>query len=265
MPHNKVGHRIYKYRGVIKDIATRYWCSFALTNKTAIQMARVFQKIYNDSNCPLSWPKVLIVDKGTEYMGEYRDLLLEYGVKIQYANSKEGNSIAERDHQEFEKHAYIQQDAKDFLLPLSERSRDWVRSLCINDNNFNSTSTRLIGMSPNRAVKKALKGKKIIAKPAIKHRRPIRYDEFCLSHFDIVRYLFKPGELEHGPAKRRITDMNWSPQIYYIYEALVQKNQLILYWLEDDKGNGPKRSFVREELQIISSNTKLPSQWVLDN
>ena len=248
MPHDKVGNRIYKYRGVIKDIATRYRCSFALTDKTASQMARAIKKIYNDLNCPLSWPKLLIIDKGTEYMGECRDLLLEYGVKIQYAKSKEGNAIAERDHQEFEKHSFIQQDAKDLLLPLSERSRDWVRSLHINDNNFNSASTRLIGMSPNEAVEKALKGKKIIAKPAIKHRRPIGYNEPCLSYYDIVRYLLKPGELEHGPARRRITDMNWSPKVYFICKSLVQKNQPILYWLEDDKGNGPKRSFVREEL-----------------
>src|SRR3954452_17880365 len=39
MPHDKVGNRIYKYRGVIKDVATRYHRSFALTNKTATQMA----------------------------------------------------------------------------------------------------------------------------------------------------------------------------------------------------------------------------------
>ena len=50
MPHDKVGNRIYKYRGVIKDIATRYRCSFALTDKTASQMARAIKKIYNNSN-----------------------------------------------------------------------------------------------------------------------------------------------------------------------------------------------------------------------
>ncbi|CAG8824183.1 27557_t:CDS:1, partial [Dentiscutata erythropus] len=63
-------------------------------------------------------------------------------------------------------------------------SRDWVRSLHINDDIFNNTPTRLIGMSPNEAVEKALKGKRIIAKPAIKHRRPIGYDEPCLSYYD---------------------------------------------------------------------------------
>ena len=111
MPHDKVGNRIYKYRGVIKDVATRYRCSFALTDKTATQMARAIQKIYDDPNNPLSYPNTFIVDRGTEYMGECRDLLLSYGVRIQYAKSKRNVAIAERDHQEFEKHAFFRQDA----------------------------------------------------------------------------------------------------------------------------------------------------------
>ena len=265
MPHDKVGNRIYKYRGVIKDVATRYRRSFALTDKSSAQMAKNIQKIYNNPKEPLSWPNCFISDKGTEYMGECKSLLLDHDVKIQYAESKEGNAIAERDHKEFEKQSGIRQDAKDFLLPLSCRSRDWVRSLHANDNIFNNTPTRLINMSPNEAVERALNGEKIIAMPAVKHRRPVGYDESCLSYYDSVRYLLKPGELEHGPARRRATDMNWSPQVYHIRESLVQKNQPVLYWLVDDDRNGLKRSFVREELMIIPYNTELPPQWVLSN
>ncbi|CAG8856085.1 8254_t:CDS:1, partial [Gigaspora margarita] len=76
------------------------------------------------------------------------------------------------DHQEFEKYAFFRQDAKDLHLPLIERSRDWVRGLRINDDIFNNTPTKLIKMSPNKAVKRALKSEKIFAEPAIKHRRP---------------------------------------------------------------------------------------------
>ena len=222
-------------------------------------MAKAIWKIYNNPNEPLSWPNCFISDKGTEYMGECKSLLLDHDVKIQYAKSKEGNAIAERDHQEFEKHAYIQQDAKDFLLPLSERSRDWVKSLRINDDKFNNTPTRLIGITPNEAVKKSFKGDKIIAEPSINHRRPIGYDEACLSYYDTVRYLLKLGELEHGPARRRATDMNWSPEIFNIKRILVQKNQPVLYWLED----GPERSFVREELMLIK-HCDLPPKWILN-
>src|SRR5947208_6948859 len=121
-------------------------------------MAKNIQKIYNDSKEPLSWPNCFNSDKRTEYMGNCKNLLLNHSVKIQYANSKEGNAIAERDHKEFEKHSYIQQNAKDFLLPLSKCSRDWVRNLHINDDIFNNTPTRLIGMSPNETVEKVLNG-----------------------------------------------------------------------------------------------------------
>ncbi|CAG8486673.1 1715_t:CDS:1 [Ambispora gerdemannii] len=153
----------------------------------------MFKAIYGDPNNYLTWPKVLIVDKGTEYLGECRDLLLSHGVKIIQAKSKRSTSIAERDHQEFEKHAYIRQDAVDFHLPLSERCRSWVKGLRINDDIYNDTPTRLIHMSPNEAVKRALKGEKIFADPSVKHRRPIGFDEPRLSYKDSVLYLLEPG------------------------------------------------------------------------
>ncbi len=140
--HCKIGNQIYKYRHVIKDIAIRFRHSFALTNKLSAQVVKTFQKIYDDSNCPLIWPNVLIIDRGTEFMGECKDLLLKHGVKIQYANSKRAVVIAECDHQEFEKHAYFWQDAVDFHLPLTDRSRAWVKGLRINDDIYNDTSTQ---------------------------------------------------------------------------------------------------------------------------
>ena len=55
----------------------------------------------------------------------------------------------------------------------------------------------------------------------------------------------------------------------------MQKNQPVLYWLEevpfgqiyndDYILKHLKRSFVREELMIIPYNTELPPQWVLMN
>ena len=115
-------------------------------------------------------------------------------------------------------------------------------------------------MSPNEAVKRALKGEKIIADPSVKHRRPIGFDEPRLTYYNSVRYLLKPGELEFG--NRRITDMNWSPKVYRIKESLVQKNQPVLYWIEDIDGNNPKRSFVREELMVVK-NVEYPPQRIL--
>jgi hypothetical protein len=199
----------------------------------------------------------LIINKGTEYLGECRDLLLSHDVKIQYAETKEGVAIAERDHQEFEKYAFYRQDAVDFHLPLTERCRAWVKGLRLNDNTFNNSVTRLIHMPPNEAVKRTLNGEKIFAEPAVKHRRPVGYNEPLLPSYTEVRYLLKPGELEWG--KRRATDINWSPETFTIDSYLIKNNQPVLYKLYD----GPKRSFVREQLQIVDPDTVLPPKRIL--
>ncbi|RGB38263.1 hypothetical protein C1646_755878 [Rhizophagus diaphanus] len=225
IPHDKVGIQIYKYRSIIKDVATKYHCSFALTDKTATQMARRFN----------------------------------YGVRIQYANSKCDVTIAECDHQEFKKHAYFCQDAENFYLLLTDKSRAWFKEFYINDNIFNNTSTLLIDMFSNEAVKKALKGKKIIARSLVKHRRLVDYNEPLLPSYTKVQHLLEPSELEVG--RRRTTDCNWFSEVFTIDSYLIKENQPILYKLY----KGPRHSFVREELQIVPLNTVLPSKYILKN
>ena len=83
--------------------------------------------------------------------------------------------------------------------------------------------TRLLGISPANARKL----KHVYAKPSKPQNGPMGFDEKQLTYDVLVRYLLKPGELEDG--KRRADDMNWSPQVYYICESLMQKNQPVLY------------------------------------
>ena len=66
-----------------------------------------------------------------------------------------------------------------------------------------------------------------------------------------VHYLFQPGELEGGTL--RATDPIWSLKVYEVARAMVKPNQPVMYWLSD----GPKRSFVREELMVVPPNTEL--------
>ena len=111
-------------------------------------------------------------------------------------------------------------------------------------------------MTPSEAIKK----KYVFAEPSKPRNGPMGYEEIRLTHNDSVRYLLDDGELEGG--RRRATDANWSPQIYHIKESLIQKNQPVLYWLQDIDGNGPKRSFVREELMVVK-NVEYPPQRIL--
>ncbi|RHZ81974.1 hypothetical protein Glove_115g112 [Diversispora epigaea] len=82
-----------------------------------------------------------------------------------------------------------------------------------------------------------------------------------VSVIDSVLYLLELGELEFG--NRRITDMNWSPKIARGPESLIQKNQPVLYWLIDENGDGPERSFVREQLMKVDK-VMYPPKWILN-
>ena len=89
-------------------------------------------------------------------------------------------------------------------------------------------------MSPNKAVLK----NHVYAESSKSRKGPMGYDEDRIPFNSPVRYLLKPGELEGG--RRRATDCNWSPQTYSIKGSKVQKNQPVLYWIEDIDDNGPK-------------------------
>ena len=97
-------------------------------------------------------------------------------------------------------------------------------------------------MSSNKIVKKALKGKKIIAKPSVKYRRLVGYNESLLSSYTEVQHLLESDELKDD--RKRVTDCNQSSKVFMINSYLIKKNQPILYKLY----NSPRYSFIREEL-----------------
>ena len=69
LPHDKPprGKKIYKYALTVVDIASRYKEAEPLTSKDSGEVARAFQSIYRHS--PLTWPQMLQVDPGHEFMG----------------------------------------------------------------------------------------------------------------------------------------------------------------------------------------------------
>ena len=72
-----------------------------------------------------------------------------------------------------------------------------------------------------------------------------------------MRYLFASGEYEGGE-KRRATDPVWSLEIFELSHSKVSPDQPVMYYLS----GGPKRSFVREELQVVPEDTELPPKHV---
>ena len=70
-------------------------------------------------------------------------------------------------------------------------------------------------------------------------------------------YLYQPGELEGGQ-QRRATDMIWSWNTFRLDKIIQDEGERVLYYIRD----GPKRSFVREELMLIPEETQLPPDYV---
>src|SRR5438876_1603165 len=78
----------------------------------------------------------------------------KHNVKIQKANSKHSMGIVERFNQTLAEKLFRIQDAHELLLPLPKRSRAWVKNLPIIVKDLNNSITRLIGLTPNEAIKK---------------------------------------------------------------------------------------------------------------
>ena len=129
---------------------------------------------------------------------------------------------------------------------------------------MNNEVTRLTGKEPQEVLKskqisinarKELRSESKI--PKYKYNRPVGFDEVRLSPFSKVRYLFAPGEYEGGE-RRRATDPVWSLEIFELSHSKVSPDQPVMYYLS----GGPKRSFVREELQVVPEDTELPPKNV---
>ena len=110
---------------------------------------------------------------------------------------------------------------------------------------MNSEITAMIKMKPKDAIKLdyvELKMKEI-------------QENDVLPEDGLYRYIYQPGELEGGQ-QRRATDMSWNT--FRLDKIIQDEVERVLYYLRD----GPKRSFVREELMLIPEETQLPPDYV---
>ena len=77
LPHDRVGvghsQRTYKYALTVADVASRYKEAEPLTDKSATEVAAALGRIYKRG--PLTWPRLLQVDPGREFMGAVSQLM----------------------------------------------------------------------------------------------------------------------------------------------------------------------------------------------
>src|SRR5260363_53193 len=159
-----------------------------------------------------------MADPGSEFKSDCKELMEKHNVKIKIGTSHRSQGIVKRFNRTLAEKLFRLKDASDLLLPISKRSRAWIKNLYIIIDNLNNSVTRLIDMAPAKAIKM----KQIISTSSKLCNGSMGLNESKLDYNTLVRYLLEPEELE-GSFKRA-TDMNWSSQVYHIHEALVQKN-----------------------------------------
>ena len=250
LPHDKLprGKKIYKYALTVVDIASRYKEAEPLTSKNYDEVAKAFQSIYKRS--PLTWPNMLQVDPGREFMGAVTKEMEKHKTYIRRGRTEihRDQAIVERFNRTLAERLFGHQYAVEMLLPEGKRSTEWVKRLPDVVDALNNEVTSLIDKKPAVAIKE----KEVFSKPSTKYNRPVGVNEKKLPPLINVRYLYQPGELEGGT--KRATDPIWSLKVYQIVENKTKPNEPVVYYLSD----GPKRGFVREELLVVPPNTQLP-------
>ena len=253
LPHDTVRRKTFKYALVVVDVASRYKDAEPLTSKESSEVAKSFEKIYSRK---LKWPVRIIIDPGKEFMGHVTSLMKRHNVIIQRseAGNHRAQAFVERANRTLSERLFSFQYGKEMSSDDNERSREWVERLPAVLKSMNNEVTRLTGKEPQEV----LKSKQISINAAKKkYNRPVGFDEVRLSPFAKVRYLFAPGEYEGGE-RRRATDPVWSLVIFELSHSKVSPDQPVMYYLS----GGPKRSFVREELQVVPEDSEAPPKKV---
>ena len=246
LPHDKLRRKTYKYALTVVDIASRYKEAEPLTSKDSNEVARAFQAINKRGS--LTWPSMLQVDPGREFMGGVTKEMEKHKTYIRRGRTEihRDQAIVERFNRTLAERLFGHQYAVEMLH--AGRSTVWVKRLPDVVKALNNEVTRLPGKKPAVAIKE----KNIVSKPSTPYSRPVGVNEKKLPPLINVRYLYQPGELEGGT--KRATDPIWSLKVYQVVKNMTKPNEPVVYYLSD----GPKRGFVREELLVVPPNTQLP-------
>ena len=149
LPHDKppCGRKIYKYALTVVDIASRYKEVEPLTSKDSDKVAKAFQSIYKRS--PLTWPKMLQVDPGREFMDSVTKEMEKHKTYIQRGRTEihRDQTIVERFNRTLAEHLFGHQYAVEMLLG------EWVKRLPDVVSALNNEMTSLIGKKPAVAIK----------------------------------------------------------------------------------------------------------------
>ena len=117
LPHDKLprGRKIYKYALTVVE---------PLTSKNSDEVAKAFQAIYKRG--PLTWPQMLQVDPGREFMGAVTKEMEKHKTYIRRGRTEihRDRAIVERFNSTLSERLFQHQYAAEMLLPEGKRSTE---------------------------------------------------------------------------------------------------------------------------------------------
>ena len=175
LPYDKLprGRKIYKYALTVVDVASYYKEAEPLTSKDSAEVAKAFQSIYQHS--PLTWPQMLQVDPGREFMGSVTQEMEKHKTYICHGRTEihRDQAIVERFNRTLTERLFGHQYAVEMLLPEGVWSTAWAKRLPEVVSALNNEVTSLIGKKPSVAIKE----KSVASKPSTEYTRPVGLNE----------------------------------------------------------------------------------------
>ncbi|KAK3727743.1 hypothetical protein QZH41_005205 [Actinostola sp. cb2023] len=157
LPHDRPGRgrKLYKYALTVVDVASRYKEAEPLATKESREVAAALEKIYKWSH--LSWPKLLQVDPGREFMGVVNPLLEKHSVSVRRGrvDIHSDQAIVERFNRTLSERLFGHQYAQEMPLQSEgdrQRSVEWVARLPAAVAALNNEVTHLLARKPGDAI-----------------------------------------------------------------------------------------------------------------
>jgi transposase InsO family protein len=235
LPTDTIRRKRFKYCLTVIDIASRFKGAEPLSSKNANEVSSALVTIYNRGG--LKYPKLIHVDSGNEFKGAFNQLLKKHNILVRRGIPKNHRqqALVENFNKVLAERLFSYQYHQE--MTHDSRNTEWVGRLQRVVNALNNEHLEVIKMTPAKAIKK-----KELALTIKKVKGEADTSIFTKK----VRYLYQPGEAEGVDENRRATDPIWSTRIYEV-ESILETNPPVYYLREP----GPKRAFVKEELQIV--------------
>ena len=184
------GKRIFVCTFLIIDVVTRFKDARSITSRNSLEIWNAVKEIFEDPSNPLTWPTLLMTDGDASFRGAFFRGMQQYNVPIRVVDlySFESLALIKAFKKRIAELIYKVQYAIEGRLTNGERSGLWKKILKKYIDYLNNSKTRLIGMSPARAMTL----EEVESKPSKKAKHTIGKDKKIKLQKDMaVRYLLK--------------------------------------------------------------------------